>query len=391
LIGQRIKQLRLARGLSLDALAAEMGGIVTKQALSKYEHGKTQPTAIVLNRLAVALGVKTAYLWREPSIQVRFIAYRKGSGLGKREQTKVENFVRQTLEDRVNLQEIIKQVNGSKLPIQAFPVKKIEDAEGAAGELRKQWNLGIDPIANVTSMLEDHFVHVIEIDASETFDGISAVAEDDEDKVIVAAVVTRRGTPGERQRLNLTHELGHLVLNISENVDEEKVAFRFGGALLIPAEMLLKEIGTKRTLIRPDELLLFKRRFGMSLQALLYRLHDLDVITDSYYKQWCMDINRLEWRKQEPGELPPEPPQWLRQNVLRAIAEGIVGKEEAERMLEETIEMEQPRSLIERRAFLKLPIEERRRIMAEQAEKAAQYYEQDTEWREFQGGDIVEY
>lgn len=391
MIRQRLKQLRLARGLSLEALAAEMGGIVTKQALSKYERGKTQPTAVVLNKLAAALGVKTASLWSEPSIQVRFIAYRKGSGLGKREQIKVENFVRQTLEDRVTLQKLIQQGNRSKLPVQAFPVKKIEDVEDAAGELRKQWNLGIDPIANVTSMLEDHFVHVIEIDASEKFDGISAVAKDDEDKVVAAAVVTRRGTPGERQRLNLTHELGHLVLNISENVDEEKAAFRFGGALLTPAEMLLKEIGTKRTLIRPDELLLFKRRFGMSLQALLYRLHDLDVITDSYYKQWCMDINRLRWRKQEPGELLPEPPQWLRQNVLRAIAEGIMGKEEAERMLEETIEMEQPRSLIERRAFMKLPIEERRRIMAEQAEKAAQYYEQDSEWKELQGGDIVEY
>ena len=35
MICQRLKQLRLARGLSLDALAAEMGGIVTKQALSK--------------------------------------------------------------------------------------------------------------------------------------------------------------------------------------------------------------------------------------------------------------------------------------------------------------------------------------------------------------------
>jgi hypothetical protein len=48
-------------------------------------------------------------------------------------------------------------------------------------------------------------------------------------------------------------------------------------------------------------------------------------------------------------------------------------------------------SVIGRRAFLKLSLEERRRIMAEQAEKMAQYYEQDQEWKELQGGDIVEY
>jgi hypothetical protein len=45
----------------------------------------------------------------------------------------------------------------------------------------------------------------------------------------------------------------------------------------------------------------------------------------------------------------------------------------------------------QRRAFMMLPLEERRRRLAEQAEKAAAYYEQDPEWRELQGGDIIEY
>ncbi|MER3435414.1 MAG: hypothetical protein C4288_18920 [Leptolyngbya sp. ERB_1_1] len=44
-----------------------------------------------------------------------------------------------------------------------------------------------------------------------------------------------------------------------------------------------------------------------------------------------------------------------------------------------------------RKAFLKLPIAERRRILAEQANAIAAHYEQDTEWRELQAGDIVEY
>jgi hypothetical protein len=46
--------------------------------------------------------------------------------------------------------------------------------------------------------------------------------------------------------------------------------------------------------------------------------------------------------------------------------------------------------LIERRAFIKLPIEERRRQMAEQAAKMAEHYEQQTaarEREEWQGGD----
>lgn len=390
MIDQRIKQLRLARGLSLEALAAEMGGLVTKQALSKYEHGKAQPSRDVLNKLAAALKVKAAYLWREPDVTVTFVAYRKKSRLPKREQEKIESFVRQSLEERIQLQNLIQQHNGVDLPIQELPVKQEEDAEGAARDLRTRWNLGLDPIASMVNVLEDHHVHVLEIDASEKFDGISALARDDKD-IQAAAVVTRRGVAGERQRLNLAHELGHLVLKVSKNVDEEKAAFRFGAALLAPAEAVLREVGEKRSFVQPQELLLIKRRFGLSIQALLYRLRDLDVITESYYKQWCIDINRLGWRKEEPLEMPPEEPHWLRQSILRAVSEEVLTQEEAERILGEELEVEEPLSLIERRAFMNLPIEERRRILAEQARKMATHYEKDSEWKDYQGGDIVEY
>ena len=93
MISQRLRRLRLARGLTLEALAAKMGGIVTKQALSQYERGKTRPSPLVLARLAEALDVKAAYLSSEPTISVRFIAYRKRSRLPKREQARVESIV----------------------------------------------------------------------------------------------------------------------------------------------------------------------------------------------------------------------------------------------------------------------------------------------------------
>jgi hypothetical protein len=51
-------------------------------------------------------------------------------------------------------------------------------------------------------------------------------------------------------------------------------------------------------------------------------------------------------------------------------------------------------SLAERRAFMRLPLEERRRIMAQQADQIAEHYNIETEQTErehWQGGDIVEY
>jgi len=391
MLSQRLRVLRLARGLSLDGLAAQMGGIVTKQALSKYELDKARPSPVVLNKLAAALGVKAAYLWSDPTIEVEFVAYRKGSALPVGEQQRVESLVAERLESRVRLQELLGHTEDMNLPVQALEVNVAEDAEAAAAALREEWDLGADPIANMIDVLEHHFVHVIEIEAGEKFDGISAVVRDQEQRLRAAAVVTRRGIPGERQRLNLAHELGHLALKVREDEDQERAAFRFGAAFLAPAPVVAQEVGARRAFIQAEELLLLKRRFGMSVQALLYRLHDLHIITDSYYRQWCIDINRLGWRKREPFEMPPEEPQWMRQGALRAFAEGLISKEEAEAMIGDRIATDVPLPVIERLAFMDLPLEERRRLLAEQSARLAEHYAKDTEWREIGEGDIVEY
>ena len=48
-------------------------------------------------------------------------------------------------------------------------------------------------------------------------------------------------------------------------------------------------------------------------------------------------------------------------------------------------------SCIDRREFMKLPMEERREILAQQAEDIAEHYEQDTEWREWLSFDTQEF
>lgn len=387
----RLKQLRLARGYSLEELAAELGGLVTRQALWKYEQGKAHPSTSVITKLAQALGVRAALLWQPPTVHVEFIAYRKGSGLLKRDQERIQSMVMLALEERIRLKERTGQDNVVRLPIQGLKIGTVEQAESAAEALRSLWNLGSDPIANVKDILEDHDVHVLEIEANEKFDGISAVAHDENGSVIGAAIVTRKGIPGERQRLDLAHELGHLVLNIAADVDEEKAAFRFGAAFLSPCDIIRRDVGFKRMNVQLAELCLLKRRYAMSIQALLRRLHDLDIITDSHYRQWCIDINRLGYRKKEPDQLPAEQPQWLRRTVLHALAEGLMNHEEAGRMLGEKMKIDQPLTLVERQALMKLPISERRRILQEQANKIASHYEEDVEWRELDGGDIIEY
>ncbi|MEC4895268.1 MAG: DUF2283 domain-containing protein [Oscillatoria sp. PMC 1051.18] len=48
-------------------------------------------------------------------------------------------------------------------------------------------------------------------------------------------------------------------------------------------------------------------------------------------------------------------------------------------------------SLEQRKDFLKLPLEEHRRILAQQATDMVTHYQQNVEWKEFLLGDIIDY
>ena len=67
MVGERLRRFRLVRGMSLGDLEVAIDGLVSSQTLSKYERGKLQPTARVLNRIASAFGIKSSQLWGEPT------------------------------------------------------------------------------------------------------------------------------------------------------------------------------------------------------------------------------------------------------------------------------------------------------------------------------------
>lgn len=388
MVGDKIKQLRLAYGWTLDELVAKIGGIVTKQAISKYEMGTARPSAQVLTKIANAFSVKTVHLLKEPQYRLELIAYRKRSDLRKKEQTRIESCVMESLEERLSIQDLVSPNREANVPIKKFVVSKLDDVENAADQLRSQWSLGKDQLSSVVGILENNLIHVLEIEANNKFDGIAAVAYLNS-HIKGAAIVVRKGVAGERQRLNLAHELGHLVLKTSTSVDNEKAAFRFGAAFLAPKEWIVREVGTKRTALNLEELIILKKKLGISVQALLYRLRDLDIITEAYYTHCIRVLSGWGWKKQEPNPIPVEKPEWLKQNVYKAFAEGLISQLDAENLLKEKIEEKAPLSLERLRSLMKLPLEERKRILAEQSEKIAEHYnsQSDNLW---QAGDFSE-
>src|SRR2546422_9081105 len=64
-IAERVRELRAAQGLSLDAVAAKSG--VSRSMISLIGRGESSPTAVVLEKLAAGLGVVLASLFDAPA------------------------------------------------------------------------------------------------------------------------------------------------------------------------------------------------------------------------------------------------------------------------------------------------------------------------------------
>ena len=90
----------------------------------------------------------------------------------------------------------------------------------------------------------------------------------------------------------------------------------FAGAFLIPREHLLAEVGKHRNALGYKELIDLKRIYRVSGAALLMRLKQLDVITDSILTYAFQTVAR-GWRTQEPEEIEPPRDRGKREGALR--------------------------------------------------------------------------
>jgi len=133
-----------------------------------------------------------------------------------------------------------------------------------------------------------------------------------------------------RSRFDAAHELGHLVMHRERaraaDRDLEKQAHRFASAFLLPARQLEAEWPTGRLNWR--ELMTLKRRWQMSLAALLYRARQDELLSPTAYESAVKYISRAGWRKREPVDLgPPERPRLLRRAV-RALEDSGISRDD---------------------------------------------------------------
>ena len=338
MIGNKLKVARSASGLSLRALSDAMGGIVSAQAIGKYERNEDMPSSRVLMALAKALDVTEEYLLNEDEIALEGVDFRKKVGASSKEEAVLEARAIHMLERYLTIEDLLRMrsVEWEQPRSAPHPVADLRDAEDAARSVRDDWGLGNDPIPQLAELLEERGIKILSLDLDH-IDGLAAKVRR-KDRAAARVIVVKRSTWSERKRFNLAHELGHMVIAPSSDVDEEKAAHRFAGAFLMPADVLRAEVGVHRSSISIGELVVLKKRFGVSIQALAYRCKDLGIISQAAFARLFKIFAERGWRTapfEEPETLEPglEEPKRFERLCYRALAEGVIGESRAAELL----------------------------------------------------------
>lgn len=327
-IGERIKIGRRAAGLSQRALAEAVG--VSAMAISKYERQLDTPSSGVLLRLAQALNVKTEYFLRPVTVTVAAPSYRRRTSLPRKQEYAIMGQIQEWLERYLDVESFFNGPPDFDLPADlGRRVASLSEVERVVLDLRRAWHLGWDPIENLVEVLEDRGIKVGQVDGHEDFDALTFWVDDN-----IPVIAVERDLPGDRQRFNLAHELGHLILEPVEDVDIEKAVYRFAGAFLVPEPVARFELGDHRQTLDFHELHLLKHKYGLSMQAWVYRAKDLSILSESAATRLFRQFRQEGWHRQEPGDpIPPEEPGRLKRLVIRALAEDMISQSRAAELL----------------------------------------------------------
>ena len=330
IFAERFKSARLMNGFSLQDLADALDNQVSRQALHKYEKGEVIPDAEKINRLSNALNVNPDFFFRTNKIEFSNIEFRKLDKLPKKEATIIQEKTKEYLSRYLELEEILGLKNKFEHPLVDYPVvTSYKQVNKAAEIIREKWSLGNGPIYNIVELLEEKNIKIVKMDASVTFDGLQAFAND---IIPVVAYNVRMANKPDRIRFTLLHELAHLLLKFGDvsNKQKETLCHQFSGAMLLPEETIRAELGAQRNKISTFELANIKKQYGISMQAIVMRANDCGIINDQYKNQFFFFMKQMNWRVDEPAEYQgSEESNRFEQLLFRALIEDQISMSKA--------------------------------------------------------------
>lgn len=311
--GDNLRIARLMSGISLNELGEKVG--TTRQYIHQLETTDNKiPTEDLLNALAFELDVESGFFALPFGNQVKeeechFRKLKSTLVSSRREcaaRATLLNKLIESLESYLDLPDV-------NFP--SFEDASIEDIELIAAECRKYWSLGDGPIQSMIRVVENAGAIVSTFgEVSEKVDAISLHRS----RPIIIVNPTKSSA---RMRMDIAHELAHLVMHKGIETGDretENQADNFASLFLLPHKALIS-CYKSRSLTRIDWPTVYslKVKWGISARAIIFRLHQCEIISPSQYRTANITFSKSGQTKSEDHDdkIPTESPELLRAGI----------------------------------------------------------------------------
>lgn len=293
----RLILARKRRRLTGEGLANLAG--ITPVTMSRIEKGLNEPSLETLDAIARILKFPKKFFYgkdiENPSQDAASFRSLTSMTAKERDAALAAGSLAYLLSDWVTERFNLPKVDLINLSFERNPEK-------AAVSLRQYWSLGEQPISSMVKLLESKGVMVFSLsENTKNVDAFSCWRTD------TPYVFLNTFKSTEHSRFDAAHELGHLVLHKHGGPHQGKLseieANAFASAFLMPEADIRSRLSYILSL---TQLVKAKEMWGVSVAALVYRLHKIGSLNDYRFRNLYIQMNKLGYRKKEPNSLPRE-------------------------------------------------------------------------------------
>jgi Zn-dependent peptidase ImmA (M78 family)/transcriptional regulator with XRE-family HTH domain len=282
ILGERITLVREFRGLTRQELARRIG--VSSNTVAAWEFGRKQPAELNLERLSASSGFSLSFFSpsgtdgrnsTRPHFRSRL------SETSTRDQDRALAYGRLVME----LADVVARLTEMPtLALPTFSTRGLRAMTPEAASRASRLHFGIDsgPMPNLIGLAERFgvvvvfgFPQIASIDAYSLADDTRAVM-----------VLNALQQTYYRLRFDVAHELGHLIMHGGEQGfgSAEGEANRFAAELLMPRAEIRGALPESTVGTGWSRLKALRERWGVSVDALLYRARTLGVMSENAYR-----------------------------------------------------------------------------------------------------------
>lgn len=285
---------RESRGLTHLEVAEKLN--ISKATAWRLENDVYGISPEIITGLSKVLNYPESFFFQKGEVLPLGLSYRKRDVVAAKLLSQIEANINIY---RLNIELLLTTIKQEDFKLPVLDVVKYGSPQECAKQLRKVWKVEKGTINNLSEVLESKGIMLISFDfGTERVDGRFIMALDK-----FPVIITNKSLFGDRQRFTLAYQLGHLVMHLSTSPaydrDLSHEANLFAAEFLMPE----KDIKTDLQELSLPKLGELKRKWKVSMQALLYRASDLQLLTDNQKHYLLKQFNQQNIRRREPKEL----------------------------------------------------------------------------------------